>query len=138
MSAFIVDPSLINGILTFVSSDRDEVKVYKDETELSFKSEKDLQQMAQILMDENYRSVNFRYRSQDKPVAIEFKSKYTLKNGGRITSLEVLKACDCFDYQACETDDYTNTLAWKIIDTIRGNAIRRLSGYDKIDCWGDL
>lgn len=138
MSAFIVDPSLINGILTFVSADRYDVRVCFEDKQLSFKSEKDLNTMAQILMDENYRSVNSRYRSQNKPILVEFKSKYTNKNGRRITSLEVLKACDCYDYQACETDNYTMTLAHKIIDVIRSNAIGRLAGYDKIDCWGDL
>lgn len=32
---------------------------------------------------------------------------------------QIRKACDCFDYQACETDDYKETLAARLIDLIR-------------------
>src|SRR5262245_34929740 len=29
----------------------------------------------------------------------------------RITSTQILKTCDCYDYQACETDDYRESKA---------------------------
>lgn len=32
---------------------------------------------------------------------------------------QIRKACDCFDYQACETDDYKETLAAQLVDLIR-------------------
>lgn len=32
---------------------------------------------------------------------------------------QIRKACECFEYQACETDDYKQTLAARLIDLIR-------------------
>lgn len=32
---------------------------------------------------------------------------------------QIRKACDCYEYQACETDDYKQTLAARLIDLIR-------------------
>ena len=52
-----------------------------------------------------------------------------------LTPVEALKACDCYDYQACEVPRYLDTLAAKIIDAIRGEATRSLPGYDEAP-WG--
>lgn len=43
--------------------------------------------------------------------------------------LAMLSALSCFDYQACETPDWRQSLAWQICDAIRDAAIRALPGY---------
>lgn len=52
-----------------------------------------------------------------------------------LTAVEVLKACDCYDYQSCETDDYHETTAAKLVDRIRKSAIGKLPGYEDAP-WG--
>lgn len=34
---------------------------------------------------------------------------------------QVANACDCYDYQACETDDYRDTVAALIVQQVRDN-----------------
>jgi len=40
-------------------------------------------------------------------------------DGARITATQILKACNCYDYQACETDDYYGTKAAKFVNAVR-------------------
>ena len=42
----------------------------------------------------------------------------------------VLKACQCYDYQACENDDYEQSIAHRIIRAIEAKAIRCLPSYE--------
>ncbi len=49
--------------------------------------------------------------------------------------VEIIKAAQCFDYQACETDDWKESVACKIIQHIEGTAIRMLPGYEQAP-WG--
>jgi hypothetical protein len=139
MSAFIVEDSLINGILTFWSSDRYGGNITLDEKQYNSKTSKDLQELGQILLDENYKSFNFRYNDTggDAPKFI-FNLRYQFDTCARIQAINVLKACNCFDYQACETDEYNQSKAFKIINHIRSNAISRLPEYDKAEGWGEL
>ena len=47
--------------------------------------------------------------------------------------VQVLKACDCYDYQSCETDDYPQSEAKRMIETIKTWAITTLPSYDKAE-----
>lgn len=49
--------------------------------------------------------------------------------------VQVLKSCDCLEYQSCENDDYEKSIAAKIINSIRTHAIHALPGYDDA-AWG--
>jgi len=52
-----------------------------------------------------------------------------------LTPIAVLKGCECFDYQACETDDYRSSIACTIINAIRTRAILCLPDYDDAPGW---
>lgn len=75
------------------------------------------------------RSVNHRYNENDPMQEIKWKPLLRTP----INHLQVLKACDCFDYQACEMDNYKDTLAAEIVNRIRLHAIHKLPGYDKVE-----
>jgi hypothetical protein len=75
------------------------------------------QSIAELLRAENTRSVNFRYRSEEAPEPIAFMAV------GSISPVGIVKLCHYFDYQACETDDYHETRAAKIIEAIRTVAV---------------
>jgi len=53
---------------------------------------------------------------------------------------QIVKCCDCYDYQACETADYKTTEAAKLVDKIREDSVfvgGRTKGelYDQMT-WG--
>jgi len=41
------------------------------------------------------------------------------------TSTQVVKLCDCYDYQACENGDYSGTEAAQIVDMVRNDAMNK-------------
>ena len=118
MSAFIISDISINLMVGFYA--------LKHRSEFTVDEAK---QMAQTLIDENYQSVNHRYYEQVGP----HRTSYTDKWRGKalnISAIQILKLCDCYDYQACETDDYPMSLAFKYNQRIRLTAIHSLPGYD--------
>ena len=65
--------------------------------------------LGQILWDENYKSVNFRYNGKDEA------PKYVFTTPEKPYSLyAAYKNCRCYNYQSCETDNYNATLACAI------------------------
>jgi hypothetical protein len=139
MSAYIVDHDHIDALLTYAI--QQEVTYYVPDTKSCVEiSAKNASEIGRILLDQNERSVRFRYPNidaDDLPGTIgQDAAKYKFRRWkSPLPALVVLKACDGLDYQSCETDDYKQTLAFKIVDTIRGYAIRRLPGYDASPGW---
>lgn len=93
---------------------------------------------ANILYDENIRSVSARYPNDKpdklpgpitRPARIQVRNRDTM-HGAHLHPVDILKMCDCLEYQSCETDDYRNTLGFKLLDRIRGAAIHTLPGYE--------
>ncbi len=108
MSAFIVTDNTINAILGFA-----------DEYTLRKFHVGSLAELGQIMVDENYRSVNYRYKTDDKPHTYMY-SRYTVK------ATDAAQHLDCYEYQACETSDWEITLAFRICAHLRRNICKRL------------
>lgn len=69
--------------------------------------------LGQLLVDENYRSVNYRYDEDTKPHKYEWKELKKWDYG-------VLLGCiRCYIYQSCETDDWKDTEAYSWISRLR-------------------
>lgn len=45
------------------------------------------------------------------------------------TAVQALKLADCYEYQACETDDWSECEACAVVNAIRRHAITRVPGY---------
>ena len=97
--------------------------------------------IANILKKENARSLSARYDERadeywnDKDDAIP---PITLGEVHRMQQCDlgrIAKATDCYEYQACESDDFHETMAWHILGYIRKEALKRLPGYEKAN-WG--
>ncbi len=89
---------------------------------------------ANVLLRENYRSLRARYDDAEIPHRV----KVTLGEVTRsslIPAVNVLHSLACFEYQACESDDWESTDAYKLCEEIKRKAIRRLPGYDDAP-WG--
>lgn len=88
---------------------------------------------AQELMRENLRSVRYRYPDSDElPGPIQTPEADTIVVRGlcKITPVMALKMADCLEYQSCETPDWKETAACKLLNAIRHLAINRLPGFE--------
>ena len=137
MSAFVVGHDHIDGLLTWaIDAGAGYSAPSGNYTRITAE---DATQIGRWLLEENERSVGYRYPNTD-----ELPGTIGQSSGGYhfrrwplpgLSALAVLKACDCFDYQACETSDYRHTLAAAIIDGIRHNAIHKLPGMSDAPGW---
>jgi hypothetical protein len=145
MSAFVVSHDHIDALLSFAKDKR-----MKDQFGYYIQPSKaelfDWTDIGRVLLAENERSVCHRYPDcgpGNMPGKIgEDASGYTFRYfepfvhmGHMKRCVWVIKNCDCFDYQACETDDYRQTVAHRIIAAIRSRAINGLPDYETAP-WG--
>ena len=112
MSAWLCSENHINLIASFAAN-----------PEAAFK----------ILVDENLRSLSARYPGRDfldewKQEAAQFKfcpSSLAFRDIANTQEATlIVKQCDCYDYQACETDDYSMTEAARLVEAVRKLAIQ--------------
>jgi len=83
--------------------------------------------LATILYRENVRSVRHRYPND----AFEALERLTIGGNGRQIAdpVQILKLCQCLEYQSCETPDWEQSTAYKILQSIMSAAIGDLPGY---------
>ena len=130
MSAFVVSHDHIDALLTFAADQHmlnQLAYIVDKQNPLSWS------RIGQVLLAENERSVNHRYPSDISDNALEYKFKpfQELSLLPRAKMLAwILNGCACFDYQACETDDYEQSIAHKLIRAIEAKAIRELPHMD--------
>lgn len=152
MSAYVVDPETIKALVVFATQrrygrsynvDPRYLKTYHPDAEAWYYEPHLAERYAEVLWRQNIRSVLTRYPDDiwdtmpgpsDPPAVITITPADELRLSN-ITALTILKACDCLEYQSCETEDYEQTFAYKLLDKIRGAAIRALPGYDDAP-WG--
>ena len=77
-----------------------------------------------MLVAQNVRSLEERYPGRDfLQEWIDEAKGYKLERGDvKHTLTQIVKACDCYDYQACETEDYPSTAAAKYVAKVRSIA----------------
>jgi len=97
--------------------------------------------IANVLKKENARSLSARYDDRaegywsDKDDAIP---PVTL---GEVTRMQICdlgkiaKATDCYEYQACESDDFEQSVAYRVCMIIRKEIGKRCQGYAEAN-WG--
>jgi hypothetical protein len=79
-----------------------------------------------VLVAENKRSVNHRYDEDD----IEDPYQFTFY-AGPFDPVAILKALNCYEYQASEHPAWKTSEAREFCEALRGEMIRRLPGYDQ-------
>jgi hypothetical protein len=133
MSAFVVPNDHIDALLTFAIAPYTygNVSYLVNGSRIEI-NRQNVSEIGRILLDENERSVCHRYNDKADDTAASYRFKAWPFTP---IAVSILKACDCFDYQACETDDYEQSVAHAIIDAIRKRAMRRVPGYDDADGW---
>ena len=122
MSAFIVSDSHINALVRYAS--RHKVGVSYGATVMRLNAFDNEQAVAQILLDENMKSVNYRY-SESETTSINYD-----RGAPILSAIQAIKAAQCLRYQSCEHPEYEDSLASKFIEAIIADAIPRLEDYD--------
>lgn len=82
-----------------------------------------------MLLAQNRRSVDFRYDET------EIEDLYTHGPSSPRTVVELIKAIDCYEYQACETPDWEQTEAYRFCEVLRRALTHDLEGWDEAP-WG--
>jgi len=121
MSAYIVPTQQIDEIVAeyYVSSSKSD----EEKTKI-------LSEIGQILLNENYISVNCRYREKAKAPTYYFRNPVKKQR-----PIQLLKFCSNLRYQSCETETYEESKAYKILNEIVYGLITRLEGFDEAK-WG--
>lgn len=92
----------------------------------------DAAKAGQMLWDENLASVRYRYGDSGDlpgPADEDFRYEHSAR-GSAPVPVEVIKACDCYEYQSCEHPDWENSRACAFIQALRRSACSALPGYD--------
>ena len=96
---------------------------------VNFLPEKERKGAGQALFSANEDSLVARYGDRIT------KGKFKYKKDIRVSPVQGLKNCDCFDYQACEVDNYRASCASALVSRIRSLIIADLPGYEEAT-WG--
>lgn len=91
----------------------------------------DSDRVGAMLLAENVASVNARYRENDAPEAFTF----SVTGCHNTDPVAVLKAIDCYEYQACEHAGWGTSSARAFCDSLRKQTIKRLTGYSESPGW---
>ena len=88
---------------------------------------------AKTLADENIKSLRARYQ-EVVDHGFEF-SADSFRAKMEMDPLQIIKSCNCFDYQCCEHKGWKKSSAKAFVDTLKELAIDNLPGYDAA-IWG--
>src|SRR3990167_7985612 len=98
--------------------------------------------IARTLKATNVKSLHSRYSDPDDMIGNEFEAKFLkpislgeLDRMGRIDLGKIAKATRCYEYQACESDDWEQTPAYRICQLIHKTIGERLPGFESAE-WG--
>lgn len=140
MSAFVVDKRHIDLIVHAVihgTEDGEHVwwsdSLLRQEIAFCLPNERDFgDELGQLLLDENVRSVRYRYDDDENMIPYYARQPYCFEPlPFRPTVVELLKALNCYIYESCEHPDWEDSMAYKIVMLIRNHAIYMLPGYEE-------
>ena len=123
MSAFTVTNTHINALVRYASRHKITVAYGNPTMRLNVSAHE--QEVAQLLLDENIKSVNYRY-SEKESGYIEYD-----RGAPILSAIQAIKAAQCLRYQSCEHPEYEGSIAERLIEAIISDAIPRLEGYNE-------
>ena len=135
MSAYVVDRNHIRFLVAAaLTGGTREALSWWSEAEAARRNlgDVDEHELGRILWAENVKSVNCRYGEETPAPAYHHPAAVGWLE---FDPAQVLKSCDCYEYQACEHEAWPDSEARAIIDALRRKFVRQLQGYDAAE-WG--
>lgn len=128
MSAFLVDPEHINVLIQAgLTRKYPGIGLSWHHLGESYALEYNTaDRVGQMLLDANAASVNHRYDEDEMYIY-----SYTQPQHTNWSPVEVLKAIHCYQYQACEPDDWNTSEANAFCDALTHYVINKMPGYDQ-------
>lgn len=139
MSAFVVNmehiAAMVHAGLTYRRYGEIQWSVPDQTSRSTGLTEDTATETGRMLVRQNVRSVNHRYRDNDDPDELAAEFEYKPSTARNMTPVEVLKLIACYEYQACESPDWRRTEAHEFCQALRNRLIGFLPGYDAAP-WG--
>lgn len=131
MSAYVVNDAtisvLVDGFINYCGLD---IPFYQSRGWL-IDVYQERQEIGQKLLDYNYKSVNYRYNEDNKP------RKFVYKEVPESYKYNILLGCiNCYNYQACEPDDYYESDIYKGLQELKEKMLRRIAEKEGELEWG--
>ncbi len=98
--------------------------------------------VANMLWRENIKSVSYRYPNESSatlpgPIGENFDIKASDFHSSppEIDHIQVIKSCDCLEYQSCEHEGWTKSESHAFLQSLRKQAWQHMDGYEEA-AWG--
>ena len=135
MSAFIVSTPTIEAIVTFAAHHLVSCEPLPGTSTAAWMpiGVECLDAIGQALLDENFRSVNHRYRTAEVPPRYRHRSRLvgTIDGASKraLHAIDIIKVCHCLAYQSCEHEAWELSWAKRFLDQVIDAATQVLPGY---------
>jgi hypothetical protein len=123
MSAFVCSKSHIAAIASFAVSKQ--VWTGTGSAKLA-----DYKSIYKALAEANVRSVCHRY-ADDSADNYSDLLRVPKHSPVQYSPIQIVKLCDCLDYQSCETEDWRESPECKLLENIKQAAVCSIPGYDE-------
>lgn len=85
-------------------------------------------QLGQLLVNENYNSVNFRYNQKEQPHPYSYQKPKCQRS-----PVEVIKLVHGYEYQTCEHEGWRGSAAYQVCETLVRQSCHKLATYNNSD-----
>ena len=133
MSAYIVSQNTIAYVLdtyhTHTARQFGEIQLYTqvetyhlntfEDTENLAPHEHNYSTLGDIILQENIRSVQARYKDNEGADLQYHHRQWSACAQGNANIFQALKNIDCIHYQSCETDDYEQSASYHILEALK-------------------
>jgi hypothetical protein len=124
MSAWLCSQTHINELAAY----------YVDKCQRYVNVRKSFKEVAELLFNENVRSLSARYSDYEEMVWYKFAAPIAYKRTIHNPFI-MAKQVSCYCYQSCETDDFYETEAYKICEAIKDTLLSSHPDYENAP-WG--
>lgn len=137
MSAYIMNDDEINTIVSYFIESKHGVHgegawLRMGESTWDYLTYENAAKVAAILMAQNIRSVNSKYGDNTgNAYVFEYLPQAHKRPMGNI-----IGALECYEYQACETNDWHTSLAHEIVQGLRKHLLKTIAEADGAYTWG--
>ena len=124
MSAFICSNLHISTIVNWAARNR--VTAYYGNPTRTWSVRENEVATCNMLMEENVKSVNYRYRENEPAIPVEY-----VPPAYPPSAVQVIKLAQCLRYQSCEHPGWIGSAAEKLLGATIQQAISKLPGYEE-------